>query len=114
MLLQPQYLPYAYYAAWIAATAIAALAAKKAQRVSSEDNALAENKSCDKAFKAFQNNYLLVYIIMMGADWFQGPYMYALYDSYGYSIEQIGTLFLMGFGASLVAGPLVGAAADKL
>eukprot|EP00475_Leptophrys_vorax_P014232 TRINITY_DN2062_c0_g2_i5.p1 TRINITY_DN2062_c0_g2~~TRINITY_DN2062_c0_g2_i5.p1 ORF type:complete len:489 (+),score=132.32 TRINITY_DN2062_c0_g2_i5:95-1561(+) len=65
------------------------------------------------AFTSFQRNYLTVYLIMMGADWFQGPYMYDLYESYGFSMNQIGTLFIMGFGSSMVSGPLVGVIADK-
>jgi hypothetical protein len=66
------------------------------------------------AFEKFQKNYLAVYLIMMAADWFQGPYMYDLYDSYGFQMNQIGTLFIMGFGSSMVSGPIVGSAADKL
>ena len=36
------------------------------------------------AFAAFQHNYLLVYCLMVAGDWLQGPYMYALYEHYGY------------------------------
>ena len=37
------------------------------------------------SFKAFQRNYLLVYYLAMMSDWLQGPYVYALYSSYGFS-----------------------------
>eukprot|EP00331_Platyophrya_macrostoma_P030835 CAMPEP_0176458012 /NCGR_PEP_ID=MMETSP0127-20121128/32318_1 /TAXON_ID=938130 /ORGANISM="Platyophrya macrostoma, Strain WH" /LENGTH=83 /DNA_ID=CAMNT_0017848457 /DNA_START=49 /DNA_END=297 /DNA_ORIENTATION=+ len=37
------------------------------------------------AFSAFQRNFLLVYLIMMAADWMQGPYVYRLYAYYGFS-----------------------------
>jgi hypothetical protein len=47
-------------------------------------------------------------------DWLQGPYVYALYEKYGYSPAQIGQLFIAGFGASLVVGTFVGALADRL
>jgi hypothetical protein len=30
-------------------------------------------------YRAFQWQYLAVYFIAMGADWLQGPYVYALY-----------------------------------
>jgi len=30
-----------------------------------------------------------VYYFMMAGDWLQGPYVYALYDSYGFSQEDI-------------------------
>lgn len=50
-------------------------------------------------FKVFQRNYVLVFLIMFGnnrfvdcadrctgADWLQGPYVYALYTYYGFTI----------------------------
>eukprot|EP01116_Phalansterium_solitarium_P013196 TRINITY_DN3036_c0_g1_i2.p1 TRINITY_DN3036_c0_g1~~TRINITY_DN3036_c0_g1_i2.p1 ORF type:complete len:255 (-),score=109.50 TRINITY_DN3036_c0_g1_i2:107-871(-) len=65
------------------------------------------------AFKAFQRNYLLVYMIVMGADWLQGPYVYALYDKYGYDKSQIAYLFIAGFMSSMLFGTVVGSLADK-
>jgi MFS family permease len=64
-------------------------------------------------FLKFQRSYVIVYLIMMGADWLQGPYVYALYKYYGYGIADIGLLFIVGFGSSMVVGTLVGSAADK-
>jgi hypothetical protein len=52
-----------------------------------------------RAFKRFQNNYLRVYYLMMAADWLQGPYVYALYSSYGFSHSDIAKLFVAGFGS---------------
>jgi len=46
-------------------------------------------------------------------DWLQGPYIYALYEHYGYKVGDIGRLFIAGFGSSMVFGTLVGALADK-
>ncbi len=43
----------------------------------------------------------------------QGPYVYALYDAYGFSKGQIGILFIAGFGSSLVFGTVVGGFADR-
>jgi predicted MFS family arabinose efflux permease len=65
-------------------------------------------------FKAFQKNYLLVYYLAMMGDWLQGPYVYALYSSYGFSQHDIAVLFVAGFGSSMVFGTFVGALADKL
>jgi len=65
------------------------------------------------AFSGFQRNYLAVWLVMMGADWLQGPYVYALYASYGFSKKEIGELFIMGFGASMVLGTFAGSLADK-
>lgn len=46
-------------------------------------------------------------------DWLQGPYVYALYEYYGYDVKDIGRLFIAGFGSSMVVGTVVGALADK-
>ena len=47
------------------------------------------------------------------ADWLQGPYVYALYSSYGFDKSDIAVLFVGGFGASMVFGTFAGAAADR-
>jgi MFS family permease len=49
----------------------------------------------------------------MASDWLQGPYVYALYKSYGLSIDDISMLFIAGFGSSMVMGTFVGAISDK-
>lgn len=64
-------------------------------------------------FKAFQNNYLIVYLLAIAADWLQGPYVYALYTEYGYGKKEIGQLFIAGFGSSAVFGTFIGSIADK-
>eukprot|EP00245_Coleochaete_scutata_P007785 TRINITY_DN23552_c0_g1_i1.p1 TRINITY_DN23552_c0_g1~~TRINITY_DN23552_c0_g1_i1.p1 ORF type:complete len:468 (-),score=73.65 TRINITY_DN23552_c0_g1_i1:548-1951(-) len=64
-------------------------------------------------FTSFKNNYLVVYSLMMAGDWLQGPYVYALYQHYGYDKGQIGQLFIAGFGSSMVFGTIVGSLADK-
>ena len=43
----------------------------------------------------------------------QGPYVYALYNYYGFSKGAIGQLFIMGFGSSMLFGTVVGGFADK-
>ena len=77
-------------------------------------------------FRKFQNNFITVFLIMMCADWMQGPYVYELYASYGFdkvyfnfstrylSEATIGYLFVAGFGSSAVCGPIIGALADTL
>src|SRR5690242_84161 len=35
------------------------------------------------------------------ADWMQGPYVYALYQHYGFAPEDIATLFIAGLSLSL-------------
>eukprot|EP00887_Chlorella_sp_A99_P000640 scaffold5.g640.t1 len=64
-------------------------------------------------FIRFRSNYLIVYSLMMAGDWLQGPYVYALYQHYGFERGDIGRLFIAGFGSSMVFGTVVGALADK-
>lgn len=63
-------------------------------------------------FNQFQRNYLIVYSLSMFADWIQGPYIYELYVSYGYSEEHIASLFVAGFASSLLFGTFIGGIGD--
>lgn len=49
----------------------------------------------------------------LAGDWLQGPHVYALYESYGMTPEQIDILFVAGFGSSMIVGTVVGSFADK-
>lgn len=51
--------------------------------------------------------------VFAAGDWLQGPYVYALYEYYGFDVKDIGRLFIAGFGSSMVVGTVVGALADK-
>ena len=62
------------------------------------------------SFAAFQREYLVVYLVIMLADWLQGTNMYTLYSGYGVSVS---TLFLTGFSSSLVFGTFVGLLVDE-
>ncbi|KAI0078568.1 DUF791-domain-containing protein [Panus rudis PR-1116 ss-1] len=58
--------------------------------------------------------YLIVYAIVMGADWLQGPYVYSLYkEQYGFSERFVALLFVTGFLSAGLTAPLVGAWADQ-
>mmetsp|Transcript_4073 Transcript_4073/g.4492 ORF Transcript_4073/g.4492 Transcript_4073/m.4492 type:complete len:451 (+) Transcript_4073:81-1433(+) len=72
-----------------------------------------QEQTTSPEFRTFQRNYLLVYYVVVCSDWLQGPYVYALYDHYGFKKQQIATLFIAGFGSSMVFGTFVGALADK-
>ena len=76
-------------------------------------NATQAGEARPPEFSAFQRLFLGVYLTMMMADWMQGPYVYALYAHYGFSKGEIGQLFIMGFGSSMVFGTIVGGFADK-
>ncbi|GAB0495441.1 hypothetical protein MMPV_006742 [Pyropia vietnamensis] len=60
----------------------------------------------------FRANYLTVYLMAMAADWLQGPYVYALYASYGFQRSAIAHLYIIGFAASAVGGTALSSAAD--
>jgi len=67
-----------------------------------------------EGFRQFQMKYLLAWGICVAADWLQGPYVYALYDSYGYTREENAQLFVCGFGASFLFGTFVAGFADSM
>mmetsp|Transcript_76767 Transcript_76767/g.214549 ORF Transcript_76767/g.214549 Transcript_76767/m.214549 type:complete len:491 (+) Transcript_76767:129-1601(+) len=58
--------------------------------------------------------YLAVWYVCVAGDWLQGPYVYALYDAYGFSRHEISQLFVAGFGASMMFGTFVGSVADRM
>jgi Na+/melibiose symporter-like transporter len=67
----------------------------------------------ERSFLQFRNRYLLVYLLMVAGDWLQGPYVYSLYSTYGFSKGDIAVLFVIGFGASMLVGTMVGSLADS-
>jgi MFS family permease len=65
-------------------------------------------------FKKFQRRYLVILLFSTGADWIQGPYIYALYETYGLSKSDIAVLFLSGYLSSMLFGTFIGSLADKV
>jgi len=63
--------------------------------------------------QSLQMRYLMAFVFMSAGDWLQGPYMYALYEAYGFRRKDIRILFISGFCASFSAGTIVGSLADK-
>jgi len=51
--------------------------------------------------------------VSAAGDWLQGPYVYALYEHYGFQRGDIGRLFIAGFGSSMIFGTIVGGLADR-
>lgn len=62
-------------------------------------------------FKAFQWQWLSVYLVIMLADWLQGTHMYTLYNS-AYGLNP-GTLFAIGFTSSAIFGTFLGLYVDQ-
>lgn len=61
----------------------------------------------------FKLRYLIGYALAVFGDWIQGPYLYALYESYGYSRTSIAFFYIIGYASSLIFGTIVGSLADK-
>mmetsp|Transcript_26960 Transcript_26960/g.40502 ORF Transcript_26960/g.40502 Transcript_26960/m.40502 type:complete len:510 (+) Transcript_26960:218-1747(+) len=63
-----------------------------------------------RKFDKFRTKYIIVYLIIMLADWMQGTHMYTLYLSYNVNIS---ALFLTGFLSGAIFAPFLGSAVDK-
>jgi len=68
------------------------------------------NQKLQSKFNKFRRKYLIVYLIIMLADWMQGTHMYTLYLSYNVNIS---ALFLTGFLTGAIFAPFLGSAVDK-
>ncbi|KAL7548442.1 hypothetical protein ACHAWF_016879 [Thalassiosira exigua] len=73
----------------------------------------ASDAAADVRHAQLLKKYLVVYLLAAFSDWLQGPYVYALYDAYGYTQHDIAVLFVAGFGSSMVFGSFVGGMADQ-
>ena len=69
-----------------------------------------KSKKLHQEFDAFRHKYILVYLVIMLADWMQGTHMYTLYLSYNVNIS---ALFLTGFLSGAFFAPFLGSAVDK-
>ena len=78
----------------------------------SSSSSAASDAAADIRHAQLLRKYLFVYLFAAMSDWLQGPYVYALYDAYGYSQHDIAVLFVAGFGSSMVFGSFIGGMAD--
>ena len=44
---------------------------------------------------------------MVGADWMQGSYVYAIYDEFGLSMQDIAMLYIVDFASALFIGTFI-------
>ncbi|KAJ3119064.1 Molybdate-anion transporter [Nowakowskiella sp. JEL0407] len=79
-----------------------------------EDAKKAGGSDVSPEFSKFKVNYLIVYSMVMFADWLQGSYIYPLYREYKFTVNQIAILFVVGFLSSAVFGTFIGSVADKV
>ncbi|KAF5357089.1 hypothetical protein D9756_006751 [Leucocoprinus leucothites] len=116
-----------FYEAWLGILTVVCLLLLLAERyVSKKEKSLQVKESADDriesqrspgipgALKALAKKYLVVYAIVMGADWLQGPYVYSLYrQQYDFPERLVALLFVTGFLSAGMAAPLVGVWADQ-
>jgi len=76
-------------------------------------NSAASDAAANIRHSQLLKKYLFVYLLAAFSDWLQGPYVYALYDAYGYTQHEIAVLFVAGFGSSMVFGSFIGGMADQ-
>lgn len=82
----------------------------------SEDGATAKVDivSATSSAKQFTNIFFPVYVLVWGADWLQGPFIYTLYkDEKKLPEEIVARLFTTGFLAGAVSALFVGSLADR-
>ncbi|KAF6807222.1 major facilitator superfamily transporter [Colletotrichum sojae] len=64
--------------------------------------------------EATQWAFYVVYALVMGSDWLQGPFLYSLYkNEHGISPDLVPTLFTTGFVSGAFAGYFIGSLADR-
>jgi len=64
-------------------------------------------------FREFQHNYCFWFLVAMGSDWIQGPYLYKIYEDLGLNQYEIAILFISGYVSAAIFGFFVGAATDR-
>ncbi|TDZ40309.1 Molybdate-anion transporter [Colletotrichum trifolii] len=88
---------------------------------SAKDTEIAKPNSKDKAKQVDKKSanvsqwpFYVVYALVMGSDWLQGPFLYSLYkNEHGISSDRVPTLFTTGFVSGAVAGYFIGSLADR-
>lgn len=85
---------------------------------SSFNNTLQQGVSYSMTFIKRKNTlkfrYLVGYVLTRAAMWSKAPYLYTLYSTvHGFSMSEIGVLYIIDAVAAFVAGPITGNLADK-
>jgi MFS family permease len=97
---------------------ISALKNKLEDPNSSFNNTLQQGVSYSMTFIKRKNTlkfrYLLGYILTRAAMWSKAPYLYTLYSTvHGFTMPEIGVLYIIDAVSAFIAGPITGNLADK-
>ncbi|GFH18481.1 uncharacterized protein HaLaN_15297, partial [Haematococcus lacustris] len=98
---------------WVVFSGLGAIVALLLFTTANEGSGVPSAGASVAAYRRHMAGYVAIYSLMMLGDWLQGPYVYALYEYYGFTVKDIGRLFVAGFGSSMVFGTVVGALADR-
>ncbi|PSN75111.1 major facilitator superfamily domain-containing protein 5 [Corynespora cassiicola Philippines] len=72
-----------------------------------------ENEDAQK-INLLKWRFFPIYLLVNGADWLQGPYIYPIYkDEKGLAEELVAILFMIGFLSGGISGSFVGSLADR-
>ncbi|PMD29534.1 DUF791-domain-containing protein [Hyaloscypha variabilis F] len=83
-------------------------------RQEKDDEAKLDAEGMRVLLDKFKWNFIPIYLLVNGADWLQGPYIYPLYkDEKGLAEEVVAALFMTGFLAGAVSASFTGNLADQ-
>ncbi|OCH86467.1 DUF791-domain-containing protein [Obba rivulosa] len=86
----------------------------RTQAAEDESATPASTHATQDAMSKLTRQYLIVYAVVMGADWLQGPYVYSLYkEEYAFPERLVAIFFVTGFLSAGLAAPVVGVWADQ-
>jgi len=84
---------------------------KSRSRVGSMDSA--GTYICPEKKSSLKLRYLIGYVLTRGSIWSKSPYLYTLYNLYhGFTMAEIGVLYIIDAICALVGGPITGNLAD--
>ncbi|KAH7128464.1 hypothetical protein B0J11DRAFT_549275 [Dendryphion nanum] len=68
----------------------------------------------ENTLRSFKWRFFAIFLLVNGADWLQGPYIYPIYkDEKKLPEERVATLFLVGFLSGGISASFVGGLADR-
>jgi len=79
----------------------------------SKQTEIFSSRGTNPVFQKFQRIYFVVYLPAVYADWLQIPYLYKIYDSYGFLESQIAILYIFGLLSSLLFGSCAGSLSQR-
>jgi len=79
----------------------------------SKQTEIFSSRGTNPVFQKFQRIYFVVYLPAVYADWLQIPYLYKIYDSYGFLESQIAILYIFGLLSSLLFGSCAGTLSQR-